>query len=212
MVDIFVGPQKQHFHIHRAVLVSRSDYFQSMFLSGFKEGKEKSATLPEDDPEVFDLFLQWIYGQKHLPPAKASANQEGTDFSIRIKLYGFAEKYCITELSNYLVSNLMSVCAHYRESPYAEEIAAAYHHTNSPSSPLRLLMIDFLYYLVEGEDEGSHWSAEKLSRALSENAQIMNDLILRIRKGGAAEDPSHKDPCAYHGHKNGEFCEWQLTL
>jgi len=50
MVDVFVGLQKQHFHIHRSVLVSYSDFFRGMFLHGFKERKEKSATLLKTIP------------------------------------------------------------------------------------------------------------------------------------------------------------------
>lgn len=161
MVDIFVGPQKQRFHIHRAVLVSHTDYFRGMFLRGFKEGKEKSATLPEDDPQIFDLFPQWIYGQKRLLPAKTlpDVGRAGTDFTMRIKLYGFAEKYCIKELANYLVTNIMSVCDQYGEFPHAQEMLLAYECTSSQKSPLRLLMISFLQFIIENEKEGSPWSA-----------------------------------------------------
>jgi hypothetical protein len=58
MVDIYVGALKKHYHVHKAILASASDYFHKMFTNGFIETIEQAATLPELDPEVFDCLLE----------------------------------------------------------------------------------------------------------------------------------------------------------
>lgn len=32
-----------------------------MFNGGFNEAHERSATLPEDTPDAFDILLRWVY-------------------------------------------------------------------------------------------------------------------------------------------------------
>lgn len=62
MVDIFVGPQKQHFHVHKNPLCTRVPYFEKVFKEGgFLESVDQVATLPEDDPVAFSLLLEWVY-------------------------------------------------------------------------------------------------------------------------------------------------------
>jgi hypothetical protein len=76
MVEIYVGPSKQHFSVHKKLLCAKADYFQKRFESTFKEGIEQAATFPKEDPDNFALFVQWIYGDslkridisKHNPP------------------------------------------------------------------------------------------------------------------------------------------------
>jgi hypothetical protein len=57
MVDISVGPSKQHASIHKHLLCTKVPYFRNMFESTFKEGVEQAATLLEDDPNALALFV-----------------------------------------------------------------------------------------------------------------------------------------------------------
>jgi hypothetical protein len=62
MVNIYVGPEKEHFHVQRAAICGKIPYFEKMFKDGgFAESYTKSATFPEDDPESVDLLLGWVY-------------------------------------------------------------------------------------------------------------------------------------------------------
>lgn len=47
--------------IHKYLLCTRVPYFRKLFESTFKEGAEQAETLPEDDPNAFVLFVQWLY-------------------------------------------------------------------------------------------------------------------------------------------------------
>ncbi|TGO70332.1 hypothetical protein BOTNAR_0001g00060 [Botryotinia narcissicola] len=61
IVDIYVGPQKKLFRVHRGILCDKVPYLRKMFSSGFVEGLEGEAFFPEDDPKCFDSFMGWIY-------------------------------------------------------------------------------------------------------------------------------------------------------
>lgn len=59
MVDVHVGEDKKsgHFKIHKTILCQKVPYFEKTFDGGFLEGTTNSATLPDDDPEAFNIFV-----------------------------------------------------------------------------------------------------------------------------------------------------------
>ena len=61
MIDIYVGPTKKLFRVHKAVFCDKIPYFDKMFSGGFKEALEHSATFPEDSPEAFEVVVEWVY-------------------------------------------------------------------------------------------------------------------------------------------------------
>ncbi|KAJ8071945.1 hypothetical protein OCU04_002249 [Sclerotinia nivalis] len=63
MVDIHVGTDENsaHFKLHKSILCTKVPYFEKMFNRRFLEGTTNSATLPEDDPELFNILVSWIY-------------------------------------------------------------------------------------------------------------------------------------------------------
>ena len=180
-----------------------------MFTGGFKETKGKSATLLEDDPVVFSAFLQWVYGGKRLAPV---IMQPGTavppDFIPRIELYGFAEKYCITELTDYIMTNIMSTLCHYE--PDVEEIVAAYENTRS-KSPLRAFMSDNLYFIAKVAPEESYWSSSRIGDGINRNGDLATDFILLFKKhdGKGVRRPSKQPKCTYHTHAEGAECAFK---
>jgi hypothetical protein len=62
MVDLYVGPEKEQFHVHKAAICGKTPYFEKMFKEdGFEESYNNSASFPEDDTVLFDLLLGWVY-------------------------------------------------------------------------------------------------------------------------------------------------------
>jgi hypothetical protein len=56
-VDLYIGPKVEHFHVHEEILCNKIPYFAKMFRGGFAEANTKSAHLPEDNPDLFDVLL-----------------------------------------------------------------------------------------------------------------------------------------------------------
>lgn len=64
LVALHVGNKPKEFLIRKRLFSKLSDFFYKAFDSGFKEA-DGVMFLPEDDLDVFGLFLYWIYQSKH---------------------------------------------------------------------------------------------------------------------------------------------------
>lgn len=108
MVDLFVGsPEPQLFRVHKKIICEKIPYFKTMFESGFKEALENKATFPEDDPEVFDNLIQWVYTDQLGGPILAIPNIRNTS-----RLYVLFDKICLPGLKDELLDIVRS--SHYK--------------------------------------------------------------------------------------------------
>ena len=57
---VLVGPGKQRFDVHKALICSRSDFFKAALTGNFKE-VDGTIKLPEQDPATFKYFVHWLY-------------------------------------------------------------------------------------------------------------------------------------------------------
>ncbi|PNH04482.1 Ectoderm-neural cortex protein 2 [Tetrabaena socialis] len=78
-VTIVVGGRA--FPAHRALLCARSDYFQQRLGGGFADGSEHQLSLPEADPDAFEVVLRFVYTDDaaDIPAAQAQAVAELAD-------------------------------------------------------------------------------------------------------------------------------------
>jgi hypothetical protein len=90
-LEILVGPERQVFYAHKALLAVRSEWFRSALRPGcFREAREGRMTLPDDDPKIFEALLEFLYtgeypiGNLDAPRTVAKAKQpEPMHFSPR---------------------------------------------------------------------------------------------------------------------------------
>ena len=66
-----VGPGETKFHVHPKVLSTLSAPFAALMGNGMQESSEKTARLPETDPETFALLLEFAYTGKYTPRRQA---------------------------------------------------------------------------------------------------------------------------------------------
>ncbi len=59
-VDVYVGPDHEHFQLPKGVLCRHSPYFNKAFNGEFKEGKQQSLELVDEDSGAFRLLVQWL--------------------------------------------------------------------------------------------------------------------------------------------------------
>ncbi|KAL2066671.1 hypothetical protein VTL71DRAFT_2743 [Oculimacula yallundae] len=85
MVTIYVGsgPGRKRWIIHEAVICNKSTFFRSAFQGGFAEGSSKEMTLEEDDPAVFKLFVDWVYGSAETT-CKLDHQDKSTNMSLHL--------------------------------------------------------------------------------------------------------------------------------
>lgn len=60
-VKLIVGASKNVFNIHEDVLFNASPVLRAAFDSDFKEGTERTMELPDEDLDLFDHFVSWLY-------------------------------------------------------------------------------------------------------------------------------------------------------
>ena len=148
MVDIFVGASKQPFRIHKDLLCERSPYFNRMFNNGLKETIDQSATLAEVDSDAFQAFVEWVYRSElnhgfHSQPAGL------------IKLYLFAEYICQENLRATALFVLQEAL-HWRPIKLEPEAIALVYNSTVIGSPLRKVLVEWLYHLVKNVKEESY--------------------------------------------------------
>lgn len=51
-----VGTEKKEYNVHEQILCANSPFFKAAFEEEWAEGRERTIPLPEDDPEVFELY------------------------------------------------------------------------------------------------------------------------------------------------------------
>ncbi|PNH02446.1 ARM REPEAT PROTEIN INTERACTING WITH ABF2 [Tetrabaena socialis] len=77
-VAIVVGGRT--FHAHRLILSARSDYFAQRLGGGFADGGAQQLSLPDADPDAFEVTLRFVYTDAaDIPAAQAQAVAELAD-------------------------------------------------------------------------------------------------------------------------------------
>ncbi|KAG8630019.1 hypothetical protein KVT40_001638 [Elsinoe batatas] len=61
MATVIVGPAQVKFLLHTELLVSVSPFFAAALQGHFAESSSQTVTLPEEKPEMFEWFVQWLY-------------------------------------------------------------------------------------------------------------------------------------------------------
>lgn len=58
---VLVGETKQEFYIHEDLICASSDFFKAAMRNECQESLSRSVDLPEEDPEIFEVYRQWLY-------------------------------------------------------------------------------------------------------------------------------------------------------
>ncbi len=99
MVQLKVGPNATLFHVHKDLICGSSPFFKAAFTGGFKES-ECSINLEDDDPEVFENIIQWLYRRNLETLSSIEAVADENYFMDLVRSYTLADKYGITALQN----------------------------------------------------------------------------------------------------------------
>lgn len=62
--DVTLSVAERDFKAHRCILAARSEYFEAMFGTKFKEAHEAVVTIHDVDPDIFEIILRYIYSYK----------------------------------------------------------------------------------------------------------------------------------------------------
>jgi hypothetical protein len=202
-VTIYVGPERVQWILNEDLLCDRAPFFQAAFKSDFREGREKTMELPEDDPKAFAKFVDWVYTNRIL--CDICDEQEVDSYDPVIKhpnepydlelfaLWVFADKIGHEELGDSALNRLHKCFWTGWVKFSAEGIKFAYDNT-AKSSPLRARLLKVTveqYYTQFASNKMDLASLEKLSTS-------HEDFAVDLLKGVYEHSMVNGEHCSVH--------------
>ena len=99
MVTIQVGqaPTIREFKVHKNLISRSSDFYRSAFEGFFIESSQQKLRLPEEHPNVFEAFCDWLYTKKIHEPILYTSNEIPSDL-FWLRMYTMADRHNISTL------------------------------------------------------------------------------------------------------------------
>ena len=175
MVQVYVGPGDRCWMLPTNLLCHLSSFFKAALKTGFKEADKKRVVLKDDEPEVFRLFVVWLY----------SGSVQGMEFpDIWLeKAWIFGDKIGAPAFQNRAMARLIKG---YEDEdgvyPFdyqynARDVDYIYKNT-VPGSLLRAATVDAVVYWL-----ATHDMIDKKWKALySRGGDFVVDLIMKLRR------------------------------
>lgn len=104
--DLTLIAGTRNFRVHRAILVTRCEYFKTMLNSGLSEANEKEITLADVDPDALGLTLRFIYGFDF---EQAQQQEQVSREAIR-RAVSLADRFLLSGLSMELQTYIVDTC------------------------------------------------------------------------------------------------------
>lgn len=217
-MTVLVGPSRTTWRLHENLLSSSSDFFKSAFNSGFKETLDDQLTLPEDDPQAFELFVRWLYTRAMSPPSTNAATTTTMTLPFTtshppiqtwLRLYVLASKLLVAELENICVNAAWRYYNVGTRRPDIRDVQYIYENTPEGSGMRRLLQERLTLGMFRGRQNNpvtAEWR-----EVLNETPDLGFDIVNEISgfhwiSGGNVPARTGSEECAFHRHEKGEGC------
>jgi hypothetical protein len=211
MVNLYVGPGKRKFLVHKEILCSKVLYFEKMFKGGFEEATKNEATFPEDDAESFDLLLSWVYHDsiRRLVVLRKDSINEGVVIMswTPIKFYMLTEKFCLSVLQDRIVNIYLEYLD--RENKLPSVIGMAMTYSTTPTgNPFRKFITRSFYWVMDSSSKliNPNWPTHALAKLMRDQEDLAEEVLTLIRTGVKASDPRTLPRCEFHCHGKDEPC------
>ncbi|KAI7534374.1 hypothetical protein KC331_g12600 [Hortaea werneckii] len=91
--DLTIICQGRQWKAHKVLLCAQSEWFEKSCTRCWKEGKEGTITLEEDDPQVVDAMLHWFYEFDY-----GTSQDNKCPLVLDLRVHAAAEKYLLPNL------------------------------------------------------------------------------------------------------------------
>lgn len=178
-----------------------SDFFDKALSSEWKESEDRSVSLPDTEPETFELYLHWLY-VGNLPVKSKEPGHIGNQEYLQLaKAYVLGDHLQDAQFDDVVIDAMIDKSASRAADgnkwyPTGPVIACIYNNTPETSQARRLLMDFFVNF---GNGDWLHvWSKqEDLPK------EFLLDLATTLLEKRPRAEKSIKDkaePCKYHCH------------
>ncbi|KAJ9414595.1 hypothetical protein QL093DRAFT_2107111 [Fusarium oxysporum] len=75
--DLVISCGKDQYRVHKAIICPRSHFLKAACNGEFKEAQTGTIDLPDDDPVVLRMMIEYLYHDTYVPPAGAGIHRDG---------------------------------------------------------------------------------------------------------------------------------------
>ncbi|KAH7091930.1 hypothetical protein FB567DRAFT_434637 [Paraphoma chrysanthemicola] len=120
--------QVREYYAHRAVLCMESEYFLHIFTGNFKEASESGIELHDDEPELYELLLKFIYCNEYDKDTivKLAGDDKAKRVLIPIGVFAIADKYDVPKIYQPAANDVRGILTS-SDIEYSERIQTALH-------------------------------------------------------------------------------------
>ncbi|KFY89016.1 hypothetical protein V500_05992 [Pseudogymnoascus sp. VKM F-4518 (FW-2643)] len=109
-ITVWKHDKQKKVFIHKELFARKAPVFFKMFRGSFKEGITGLAALPDDSLEAFEVFAKWLYLSMVTQPiitvsSLFTSKQSSEGRWKMVETIAFADKYCLDELSDMVMSS-----------------------------------------------------------------------------------------------------------
>ena len=217
MIMVYVGRKSKRYAVHKNLL-TKHEWFREKIFYRYGHVSRDSISLCEEDPQVFELLISWLYGRKLKTISATDEDLAKEEAALYINAYLRACEWAIYDLQNALMDRLRvrQTC----EYGYFPRHIIQHIYTNTESdSPLRSYIVDsFIHKGIEWDedldDPVNPNVALTRTRALQKQLDAGNqafvldcyEALFQLCAKSRIRDPDKKTGCVYHRHHKGEEC------
>ncbi|THX18701.1 hypothetical protein D6D17_01969 [Aureobasidium pullulans] len=198
------GPKasRKTFVVHKNLLMTVSGFFAMGLTSSFKEADTGIFEMEEEDPDVFSIFVHWIYFNRlfTMKTSPSSATDEDSEeWDCLPRLYTLGERLDAPRFKDAVISATIEKV---KESQVMPDNWATYVYQNTVAPcGMRRLIVDFHVFAHQGKllKKGACPDADE------PEGDFLQDAMARMVDAGhsvfttAAQMP-WANPCDYHEH------------
>lgn len=184
MITVKVGPEEKAYRVLKPILVHHSEYFRKALQSDkFEEGRTGVVRLPEIEPSIFNVFVDWLYAPKPASKWRKYLSKLAIDTDMGyVLVYTFADRFMVASLKETCVKALARDYDKNSSRPNYKTITTAFQ--NLPSEdPLLDLLVE-VHCQRWNEDDDSNDQDELFSLPPSFLFQVMKKYSQRYGELG----------------------------
>jgi len=148
VVVFLVGTQApKRFTVHEDIVKASSEFVRLALRGEWKEASTRRVSLPDDEPDVFSVYQQWLYnGLIHT--ILGFVLEPDDEYELLVKAYIFGEKIVDVAFKNSVVD---AITEKVNQFGLNTRLTSLVFDDTAPASPLRRLWLDVYYHLGKVE-------------------------------------------------------------
>ena len=210
-IKFLVGKEDPtEFVIHESVVTPHSAFVRMALSNDWKEAKERTIPLPEDEPDTFQLYQEWVYTGLVFSENVANTEKDSKEYERLVSAYILSDRLLDSTFKDVVVDCIIhKLCNSELFSPRLTNLV---YDNNPAGSTLRRLWQDI--YVWSGSP---NWLEEK-----TVGDEVHPEFLLDLSKSQMSFWPGQRppaapyiqNPCLYHEHADGtcyRFRSWDAA-